>query len=194
MPTNRKKELGNLLRQHSLCKLLLLLLGFWLILSLLGRDFLSDSGFGIWTGAWTKDTSQWIADPYTFSHLLHGILFYWLLHPARRMLTAKRRIMIAILIEAGWEILENTPYVIDRYRQATASLDYYGDTILNSTFDIIAAMLGCWLAWKVNWKWVLLLVVAIELLLAYFVRDNLTLNILMLFYPLESIKEWQLGR
>ena len=86
-----------------------------------------------------------------------------------------------------------TPYVIERYRTATAALGYEGDSILNATFDLIAAMLGIVLAWKVHWKWVLLLVVAIELLLAYFVRDNLTLNILMLFYPLESIKQWQLG-
>ena len=95
---------------------------------------------------------------------------------------------------SGLEILENTPLVIDRYRVATASLEYYGDSILNSTFDLIAAMIGFWLAWRYDWKWVLLFVVAIELLLAYFISDNLTLNILMLFYPLESIKQWQLAR
>ena len=171
----------------------ILLVGFWLALWLLGRQFTSDSGFGVWTGAWTENTSQWIADPYTFSHVLHGIFFYWLLLPLRSRLAVRPSFLIACLVEAGWEILENTPLVIDRYRAATASLDYYGDSILNSTFDLIAAMLGFWLAWKFNWKSVLLGVLAIELLLAYFVRDNLTLNILMLFYPLESIKEWQLG-
>ena len=89
---------------------------------------------------------------------------------------------------------QNSPIIIDRYRTATASLDYYGDSILNSTFDVIAAMAGFWLAWKVNWKWVLLLVVAIELLCSYSVRDTLTLNLLMLVYPSEAIKQWQLGK
>jgi hypothetical protein len=172
----------------------LLFIGFWLALLLLEREVTSDSGFGVWTGAWTGNTSQWIADPYTFSHVLHGIFFYWLLLPLRRRLSVWHRFMIACLLEAGWEILENTPFVIDRYRAATASLGYYGDSILNSTFDLVAAMLGFWLAWKYDWKWVLLFVIGIELALAYFVRDNLTLNILMLFYPLESIKEWQMNR
>lgn len=172
----------------------LLFVGFWLALWLLGRQLTSDSGFGVWTGAWTENTSQWIADPYTFSHVLHGIFFYWLLLPLRRRLAVWPRFMIANVMEAGWEIIENTPLVIDRYRAATASLDYYGDSILNSTFDLIAAMLGFWLACRYDWKWVLLFVVAIELVLAYFVRDNLTLNVLMLFYPLESIKEWQMSR
>jgi hypothetical protein len=173
---------------------LLLLIGFWLVLWLMGREWVSDSGLGTWTGAWTEHTSQWMADPYTFSHVLHGIFFYWLLLPLRGRLTIRPRFVIASLIEAGWEILENTPFVIDRYRAATASLDYYGDSILNSTFDLIAAMLGFWLAWKYDWRWVLLFVVGIELVLAYLVRDNLTLNIVMLFFPLESIKEWQLAR
>ena len=110
----------------------------------------------------------------------------------RRRLSVGSRFLLASIVEAGWEILENTPLVIDRYRAATASLNYYGDSILNSTFDLLAAMLGFWIAWKLNWKWALALVVAIELLLAYSVRDNLTLNILMLFYPVESIKQWQL--
>ena len=172
----------------------LLVLAFWGVLGLLGRNFLSDSGFGLWAGAWTKDTSQWVADPYSVSHVIHGVFFYWLLYPARGRLSLESRFLIAMLVEAGWEILENTPFVINHYRAATASLDYYGDTILNSTFDLVAAMLGFWLARKVDWKWVLLLVVALELVTAFFVRDNLTLNVLMLLYPLESVKEWQTGR
>jgi hypothetical protein len=135
-----------------------------------------------------------MTDPYTFSHLLHGIFFYWLLAPLRRWLSVGARFLAASLIEACWEVLENSPFIIDRYRTATASLDYYGDTILNSTFDVLAAMVGFWIAWKYSWKWVLLLVVAIELLCLFFVRDNLTLNILMLFCPSETIKQWQLGQ
>jgi Protein of unknown function (DUF2585) len=193
MPENGNKAIERLAAARIWIAVLLLLAGFWSVLWLLGRQFVTDSGFGVWTGAWTGNTSQWIADPYTFSHVLHGIFFYWLLHSLRRRLSVESRFLIASVVEAGWEILENTPLVIDRYRAATASLSYYGDSILNSTFDLLAAMLGFWIAWKLDWKWVFALVVAIELLLAYFVRDNLTLNILMLFYPLESIKQWQLG-
>jgi uncharacterized protein DUF2585 len=193
MSVNGKKPFDKRTASRSLFALLLLVVGFWLTLWFMGREFVSDSGFGIWTGARTKDTSQWIADPYTLSHLLHGILFYWLLLPTQRWLTVQSRFIIASLIEAGWEILENTPSVIDRYRAATASRDYYGDSILNSTFDLLMAMLGFWLASRYNWKWMLLVVVAIELVLALLIRDNLTLNILMLLYPLDGIKEWQLG-
>jgi hypothetical protein len=171
----------------------LLLAALWLTEWMLGRSFLSDSGFGVWTGARTHDTSQFIADPYTFSHVLHGILFYWLLLPLRRRVGVGWRFVLASCVEAGWEILENSPMIIDRYRTATVSLDYYGDSILNSTCDLIAAMIGFWIAWKYNWKWVLILLVAIELLCLYFVRDNLTLNVLMLLHPFETIKQWQLG-
>jgi hypothetical protein len=194
MQTTSKMRIAGLTMQGRLTAVAVFLLGFWLVLWLMGREWISDSGLGIWTGAWTENTSQWMVDPYTFSHVLHGIFFYWLLLPFRRRLPVETRFAIASLIEAGWEILENTPLIIDRYRAATASLDYYGDSILNSTFDLIAAMLGFWLAWKYDWKWVLLVVIAIEVLSAVIVRDNLTLNILMLFYPLESIKLWQLGR
>lgn len=171
----------------------LLFAAFWLILWLMGREWLSDSGIGAWTGAKTPNTSQWLADPYTFSHILHGIFFYWMLLPLRGRLSVRTRFLIASAVEAAWEILENSPFVIDRYRTATAALDYYGDSILNSTIDLAAAMLGFYLAWKYDWKWVLLFVVAAELLCLYFIRDNLTLNVLMLIYPFEAIKQWQLG-
>jgi len=193
MAAKWNNPIGHLARQRSLSVFALFLFAFWLLLWLLGRQFVSDSGFGIWAGAWTRHTSQWMADPYTFSHLLHGIIFYWLLIPFARRWTIESRFLIASLVEACWEILENTPYIIDRYRAATAAFDYYGDSILNSTIDLMAAMLGFWLAWKVDWKWVLVLALAIELLSAGIVRDNLTLNILMLVCPLESIKQWQLG-
>ncbi len=193
MPADELSETRGLATKRVAALIVLLLVGFSLVLKLLGRTFLSDSGFGVWTGAWTHNTSQWMADPYTFSHLLHGIFFYWFLLPSRRWLTVGSRFFIACLIEASWEILENSPFIIDRYRTTTASLDYYGDSILNSTFDLIAAMAGFWLASKCNWKWLLLAVVLIELLSLYFIRDNLTLNVLMLFHPSEAIKQWQMG-
>jgi hypothetical protein len=193
MPETENKSIGRWSWRRALTVTGVLLALFWLTLFLLGRQWLSDSGFGLWSGAWTENTSQWVADPYTFSHVLHGIFFYWLLLPWRGRLSVAARFLIAGLVEAGWEILENTPLIIDRYRAATASLDYYGDSILNSTFDLIAALCGFWLASKFDWKWVLLVVIAIEALSAIVIRDNLTLNVLMLFYPLESVKAWQMG-
>ena len=185
-------------RRHTFWAVLgptvLLLVALWLAEWLLGRRFLSDSGFGVWTGGWTPDTSQWMLDPYTFTHVLHGVFFWWLLLPLRRWLGVGSRFVLASLVETCWEIVENSPFIIDRYRAATASLDYYGDSILNSTFDLLAAMLGFWIARTFDWKWVLLLVVVIELTLLYFVRDNLTLNILMLIHPSDVIKQWQLGQ
>ncbi len=173
---------------------LLLVLAFWIVLRLLGRHVVSDSGVGLWTGAWTHQTSQWMLDPYSFSHVLHGIFFCWLLLPLGRWLSIGSRFLIACLLEASWEILENSPFIIDRYRTATASLDYYGDSILNSTFDLLAAMLGFWLASRYPWKWILLFVLTVELASLYFIRDNLTLNILMLFHPSDTIKQWQMGK
>ena len=192
MPADEEKSPLRLSSLGVASLIVLLVAGFWIGLRLEGREFLSDSGFGAWTGGWTQNTSQWITDPYTFSHLLHGIFLYWLLLPTRRWLNVGSRFLIASLLEASWEILENSPFIIDRYRAATASLDYYGDTILNSTFDLIAAMAGFWLARKFDWKWMLLLVVTIEILSICLVRDSLALNILMLVHPFESIKQWQL--
>lgn len=171
-----------------------LFVSFWLVLWSMGREFLSDSGFGVWTGAWTENTSQWIVDPYTASHVLHGIFFCWFLWPLRGRFSIQSRFLVAALIEAGWEILENSPIVIDRYRAATASLEYYGDSIMNSTCDLLAAMFGFWLASTLPWKWALAIVIASELICLYFVRDNLTLNILMLVHPSDAIKEWQMAR
>lgn len=171
----------------------LALLGVDLLLKLMGREFLSDSGFGIWTGAWTRNTSQWLADPYSTSHVLHGIFFYWLLLPLATWFSVQTRLVLAVLIESSWELLENSPIIIERYRGNTASLEYFGDSILNSTCDILCAIVGFWIAWRFGWKWMIVVIVAVELLMLYFVRDNLTLNILMLVYPSEAIKQWQLG-
>jgi len=172
---------------------LLLLLAVGVALGLMGRTFVSDSGFGLWAGARSHNTSQWIADPYSASHVLHGIFLYWLVLPLRRWLSAGGRLIAAMVVESCWELLENSPAIIERYRANTASLDYFGDSILNSSCDILCAVAGFWLAWRFGWKWMVAVILAIELLMLYFVRDNLTLNILMLLYPSESIKHWQMG-
>jgi hypothetical protein len=182
-----------ILNRRALYGCLALVLAVASTQSLMGRELVSDSGLGVWTGAWTPNTSQWLADPYSTSHILHGVFFYWLLLPLARWLSAPARLIAATAIEAGWEVLENSPLIIERYRANTASLDYFGDSIINSTCDTLCAILGFWLAWRFGWKWMIALIVATELAMLYFVRDNLTLNILMLIYPSETIKQWQTG-
>lgn len=147
---------------------------------------------------WSSDVqsdqnSQQLADPYTFTHVTHGILLFWLVGLVRRGLPAGTRAVVALALECAWEVLENTDAVIQRYRAATVSLGYYGDSVLNSIGDVGAAAVGCALA---AWLpvWVLLAgIVLLEGALALWIRDNLTLNILMLLRPVEAIRRWQMG-
>ena len=147
----------------------------------------------MWTwSAWSSETSQNFGDPYSFSHILHGIIFFWILTAIARRAPLEWKFIGAMLIEIGWEILENSPLIINRYRATTASLDYYGDSILNSLGDIAFCMLGFWLAWRMPWKWTLATLVGIELIMLVTIRDNLTLNILMLLTPVSAIRDWQM--
>ena len=164
-----------------------------LVLSLLGQVPYCSSGFSIWIGdAWNRCTSQDIFDPYSFTHIEHGILLYWIVTFLNR-LTGKQKLILVVLIEVCWEILENTPLIINRYRTATASLDYFGDSIVNSLGDTASCLFGTLVAWRLPVRWTIFTVLAIELLLLAVIRDNLTLNILMLFYPIQAIKAWQVG-
>jgi hypothetical protein len=141
----------------------------------------------------SSENSQHIADWYTFTHIIHGIGFYVLLWIVARRLPPDVRFLLAVIIEAAWEIVENTPFIINRYRAATISLDYYGDSIVNSMSDIVAMMIGYWIAKRAPVWVTVALVVVIEVVLAIVIRDNLTLNILMLIHPFEVIKRWQMG-
>jgi hypothetical protein len=141
----------------------------------------------------SAENSQHIADWYTFTHVIHGIAFYAIAWLIARRAAIRWRLVLAIAAESAWEVFENTPFVIDRYRAATISLDYYGDSVVNSIADIAAMALGFWIARRARWWVSVVLVVAIEAVLAATIRDNLMLNILMLIHPVDAIKQWQSG-
>ena len=165
-----------------------------LVLWLQGRLLwckLGDPGIYV-NDAWNSShTSQHLLDPYTFTHILHGVALFWLAGAVFRNLTKGWVFFVGIAAEAAWEVLENTNYIIEKYRENTASLDYFGDSVANSFGDLAACGLGLWVAMKIGWWKSLLFFVLVELALLLWIRDSLLLNILMLIYPLDSIKNWQ---
>jgi hypothetical protein len=141
----------------------------------------------------SAENSQHLSDWYTFSHIIHGFAFYWVSWLVARRHPLAWRLVAASVLEAGWEVLENTDMVIDRYREATIALDYYGDSVVNSVSDIAAMMLGFVVASRIPVWAVLGLTAAMEIGVLLVIRDNLTLNILMLVYPLDAVRRWQAG-
>lgn len=148
----------------------------------------------LWTAdVMSADNSQHIADWYTPSHIIHGFLFFGLLWLVARRLPLGVRTLLAIVIEAAWEIAENSPAVINRYREATIALGYAGDSVINSVSDIGFMLLGFAFAARAPVWLTVLLAVAFELFTGWMIRDNLTLNVLMLLHPLDSVRAWQAG-
>jgi hypothetical protein len=146
-----------------------------------------------WVGdIWSSHASQHLIDPYSFTHVLHGVIFCGLTWLLFRRFSLVWQLWIATLAECAWEIIENSQCIIQRYREATMSLGYEGDSIANSLGDILCCAAGFVMARFIGFRWSLVVIVVTELVLLVWIRDNLTLNILMLIHPVEAIKTWQM--
>lgn len=142
----------------------------------------------------SSESSQHIFDWHTPSHIIHGFLFYFLLWLLAPRLSFGTQLILAVGIEATWEVVENTEFVINHYREVTISLDYYGDSVLNSVSDILFMVAGFFLAARLPVWVTVLLAISLELFVGVMIRDGLALNVIMLLWPLDSIAQWQQGR
>lgn len=143
--------------------------------------------------AWSSETSQLFLDPYSFTHVAHGMMFAGLLVLVVSRVPPTWRFVIAIALESVWEIIENTNTVIERYRVATASLGYQGDSIINSLGDIFCCAIGFVIARQLGWRRSIIVFIAVELVLLVWIRDSLLLEIIMLIRPINAVKVWQVG-
>ena len=159
-----------------------------------GRLWWCSCRWFVWTSdAWGSQTSQAFLDPYSFTHLLHGFAFAGLLLLLTRRMPTAWRLCLAIAMEAVWEVIENSEFVIQRYRKATAALGYHGDSVLNSMGDILCCAVGLLIARRLGWLRSLPVFLATEIVLLLWIRDSLILEIIMLIHPVDAIKAWQIA-
>lgn len=171
--------------------------GFALVLFAMGRPPICACGtVKLWQGVvQSSENSQHLSDWYSMSHIIHGFIFFGFGHLLRKrfpkLLPLGVILALSILVEGAWEVLENSPLIIDRYREATISYGYEGDSIINSMADIAWMIVGFFMASRLPWKATLAMAVIFELFTGYMIRDNLALNILMLTVLIEAVKDWQ---
>ncbi len=177
-----------------------ILIGITLMITIIllrnqGRLWMCECGeIYLWiSDAWSSNNSQHISDPYSFSHLQHGLIFFFLFSWLFPKLSVLWRFTISFIVESFWEVLENSSIIIDRYREATAALGYNGDSIVNSVGDLLWCSFGFVIAKYLGWKKTFLLFIIIEVIMIFTIKDSLLLNVIMLIYPLEAIKNWQAG-
>ena len=175
------------------CMVLLLMV---VLLRAQGRMFLCACGyFDVWTSdTCSSNNSQQLFDPYSFTHVLHGFLFFWLITLLFRRLTAGWQFWLALFLESAWEVFENTSFVINKYRTETAALGYTGDTVVNSLGDLACALVGFLIARQLGLRRSLIVFLLVELVLILWIHDSLLLQIVMLIRPVEAIKLWQMCR
>jgi hypothetical protein len=185
----------DLMPRRTIIAALLIVAAAAAVLLAMGRHPICTCGsVELWVGGRdSPKTSQMLADWYSLSHIVHGLIFYALLWLVARRWPGEMRFLVALLVEASWEVIENTPMVIDRYRTATTALGYTGDSVLNSVSDILMMCVGFLIARKLPlWASIALLIV-FELIPLYVIRDNLALNIWMLLSPDAALRTWQGG-
>ncbi len=161
----------------------------------LGRNLICQCGYvKLWHGeVISSENSQHILDWYSPSHVLHGLIFYMALHFLLPRMNIGWRLVLAAVVEAAWEIVENTSWIIDKYREDTIALDYYGDSVLNSASDMAMMVVGFFIAARAPVWLSVCLFIAAELFVGLIIRDGLLLNIIMLLYPLDWVRQWQAG-
>lgn len=142
---------------------------------------------------WSRHCSQHLIDPYGLSHVCHGLVFWAVLRLVAPKWALGWKLVASVAVASGWEILENSPIIIERYRSATMSLDYMGDSVVNALGDLLCCMAGFLVAQRVKMWWTLLIFVALEVISLLWIRDNLCLNVVMLISPIEAVKQWQVG-